>query len=157
MQRLPITKEQITNAIEQTKTMAAASRIVNISFSSFKRYAEKFGVYKPNPGGKGTHYNIGRECYWKFLLKDILNGKYPNYHSDELRIRLFKEGLKPRACEKCKLTEWLGTPISLELHHKDGIKTNHKWKNLEILCPNCQAQTETYRGKNIKVLNNRLQ
>jgi 5-methylcytosine-specific restriction endonuclease McrA len=32
----------------------------------------------------------------------------------------------------------------------DGNPYNHKLDNLKILCPNCHAQTETYRGKNVK-------
>jgi 5-methylcytosine-specific restriction endonuclease McrA len=42
----------------------------------------------------------------------------------------------------------LGNPIPLELEHKDGNCTNHNIENLELLCPNCHALTDTYRGKN---------
>lgn len=64
--------------------------------------------------------------------------------------RLFQEGLKEKKCEWCELTEWRGQPISLELDHIDGDKTNNTLSNLRILCPNCHAQTPTYRGRNIK-------
>lgn len=52
-------------------------------------------------------------------------------------------------CNSCGLEDWLGEKIPLELEHKDGTSTNHKLSNLELLCPNCHAQTSTYRGKNI--------
>lgn len=51
-------------------------------------------------------------------------------------------------CECCKQTEWLGKPMPLELNHIDGNATNHSEENLEAICPNCHAQTPTYKGKN---------
>lgn len=40
-------------------------------------------------------------------------------------------------------------PIALELHHINGIKDDLRIENLQILCPNCHAFTDNYRGKNI--------
>jgi len=34
------------------------------------------------------------------------------------------------------------------VHHKDGDRTNNEYENLTLLCPNCHALTDTYRGKN---------
>jgi hypothetical protein len=71
--------------------------------------------------------------------------------STSLRKRLIKAGLLPAACSKCKRTKWLGQPISLELDHVNGDKRDNRLINLRILCPNCHAQTPTYRGRNIRV------
>ncbi len=49
---------------------------------------------------------------------------------------------------KDKLSLWLNKPIPLELHHKDGDNTNNELDNLELLCPNCHALTDNYRGRN---------
>ena len=65
-----------------------------------------------------------------------------------MRKRLFSEKVKDEKCEVCGLTEWLGKKLSLEVDHKDGNRYNHNLNNLQILCPNCHSQTETYRGKN---------
>lgn len=70
--------------------------------------------------------------------------------SNKLRRKLLREGLKEHRCERCKNTMWNGTKIPLEVHHKDGDKSHNTIDNLELLCPNCHAQTDTYRGKNIK-------
>jgi len=69
--------------------------------------------------------------------------------SSHLRRRLIDEGLKPHRCEICNGTAWNGQPISLELDHIDGDRTNNTFVNLRLLCPNCHAQTPTYRGRNI--------
>jgi len=50
-------------------------------------------------------------------------------------------------CNKCSLKSWLGKPLTLELHHIDGNKTNNKRENLEAICPNCHSQTDNFRFK----------
>jgi len=35
-----------------------------------------------------------------------------------IKARLIKEGLKAEHCETCGLSEWLGRPLGLELHHQ---------------------------------------
>ena len=67
-----------------------------------------------------------------------------------LAKKLLKEGIKKHMCECCLNTTWNGLPIPLEVHHKDGDNTNNKLENLQLLCPNCHALTDTYRGKNTK-------
>jgi 5-methylcytosine-specific restriction endonuclease McrA len=67
-----------------------------------------------------------------------------------LRLRLIREGLLESKRNRCQLTQWNGLPIPLELEHKNGIHTDNSIENLELLCPNCHAQTLTCRGKNKK-------
>lgn len=51
-------------------------------------------------------------------------------------------------CECCGLTDWQGNPITLEMEHIDADKKNNTRDNLKLLCPNCHAQTPTWkRGK----------
>jgi predicted HNH restriction endonuclease len=37
--------------------------------------------------------------------------------------------------------------IPLELDRINGDRTDNRKENLRLLCPNCHALTETYRGK----------
>lgn len=73
--------------------------------------------------------------------------------SAKLKNRLLDEGYKEHKCENplCQLTEWNGKPIPLELHHINGDNTDNRLENLQMLCPNCHAQTDTYcRKKTVK-------
>lgn len=51
-------------------------------------------------------------------------------------------------CTTCKRKTWLGEPIPLVLDHIDGNSWNWKLCNLRLLCPNCDALTPTYKGRN---------
>ena len=51
-------------------------------------------------------------------------------------------------CEVCKRVQWRGKLIPLELEHSDGNSQNNTRENLKLICPNCHAQTSTYKGKN---------
>lgn len=66
-----------------------------------------------------------------------------------LKRRLIEEGLKVNRCERCGLTEWRGEPLSMALHHRNGIGKDNRLANLELLCPNCHAQTENFAGRNV--------
>jgi Zn finger protein HypA/HybF involved in hydrogenase expression len=76
----------------------------------------------------------------------VENSNYNN--TNKLKKRLIKEGLFEKKCYKCGNIEWLGQPIALELEHINGNNKDHRIENLTLLCPNCHAQTATYRGKN---------
>jgi hypothetical protein len=86
----------------------------------------------------------------KIPLIDIFSGLHPLYSSGDLRKRLISENIYPAKCNGCNNDKWRDVPIPLELEHKDGNPTNHELSNLELLCPNCHAQTSTYCGGNAK-------
>lgn len=111
-------------------------------------FLKEWGIdYKGNQNHKG--------------IKDIGYIPVENYLNDTKRItsyklvrKLFKEGIKEKKCERCGLTEWLGEEIPLELHHKNGKHYDNHLENILILCPNCHAFTENYRGKAKKKIDN---
>lgn len=65
-----------------------------------------------------------------------------------LKLRLVREGHKRAMCEVCGLREWRGRPLSLALHHINGDRHDNRLGNLELLCPNCHSQTDTFSGRN---------
>jgi DNA-binding CsgD family transcriptional regulator/5-methylcytosine-specific restriction endonuclease McrA len=76
----------------------------------------------------------------------LVAGKYRG--RENLKLRLVKEGLKEPSCERCGVGEWRGEPLSLALHHINGDRLDNRLENLELLCPNCHSQTDTYSGRN---------
>lgn len=51
-------------------------------------------------------------------------------------------------CEICKLREWREKPIPIILDHVNGKSDDWSLKNLRLICPNCDAQTTTYKNRN---------
>ena len=87
---------------------------------------------------------LGKPFSWDEIL--IENSLYTS--TSRLRNRLIEHKLKENNCEQCGLAKWLGKPIPLELHHINGVNNDNRLPNLQLLCPNCHALTENYRGKN---------
>ena len=51
-------------------------------------------------------------------------------------------------CEVCKNSMWCNKKIPLVLDHINGNSDDWRKINLRLICPNCDAQTSTYCGKN---------
>jgi 5-methylcytosine-specific restriction endonuclease McrA len=49
-------------------------------------------------------------------------------------------------CEECGFEGYnkLTNKTILQIHHKDGDSSNNSESNLQVLCPNCHAMTETF-------------
>jgi HNH endonuclease len=75
----------------------------------------------------------------------VVGRKTSRHH---LKVRLIKEGLKENRCEICGIDEWLGKSLNTQLHHRNGDGTDNRIENLQLLCPNCHSQTDTYGGRN---------
>lgn len=65
-----------------------------------------------------------------------------------LKLRLLAAGLKEHRCEECGATDWRGRPLSMALHHVNGDGLDNRLENLQLLCPNCHAQTPNFGVKN---------
>ena len=97
----------------------------------------------------GQAWNKGKVIGPKRPIEEYLK-ENSVVQSFRLKNRLLLEGFKEHKCECCGITEWNGKPAPLELDHINGNHQDNQLENLRILCPNCHAQTDTYRGKNKK-------
>jgi 5-methylcytosine-specific restriction endonuclease McrA len=124
--------------------MSEAAATLNIHFNTLKRLALLYGCYRPNQGLKGGK----KKTPVKFDLDKILSGDHPQFQTYKLKNRLLKEGIFIHKCAICGIDSWNNKQLNLELDHIDGNRINHALTNLRLLCPNCHAQTDTYRSKN---------
>lgn len=134
------TREDFEKAINESTSMAEAAKKLQMSYDTFRKWAQHYGLFNPNPSGKGTKkpktfktredvfrvfdYNVGR-----FVIKNwyLLDHKYE--------------------CEECGISEWNGEHLTLELEHVNGNRRDNRLENLKLLCPNCHSQTSTWRKK----------
>ena len=118
------------------------ARRLDCSPMTIDRYLKKWGIeYSGNKGGRGIrdpHRKTSLE-----LIDSINSGK--NINNSILRDRLIDDGIKEYKCEWCNATEWMGKPISLELHHKNFKHYDNNLDNLLILCPNCHSFAHKYK------------
>ena len=146
------TKEEYENAIKNAKSIAEALRNLGLidrggNYKIIKLAAKKYDIDMSHFDGQGWNKGLKFVPRQPKKLEEIMveNSSYSTYH---LKERILKEGVKEYKCEKCGAVEWLGNPIPLELHHINGDNTDNRLENIQILCPNCHALTDNYRGKN---------
>ena len=97
--------------------------------------------------GKPIPYNrmwCCHDCQMIYTARE----KIKNGTIGHIGLRGYLLRTRPHTCARCTLTEWMGQPITLESHHKDGNHYNNEETNLELLCPNCHAITGNYKAKN---------
>ena len=137
-------REDILRWVEENQSKAYMARELGCNPKTVSAVLERMGIdYSGNQSGKGH----SKDSKARMNLVEYLE-KSQDIQSNKVRKKLLEEGYKTHKCECCDLTEWMGKPIPLELHHKDGDRNNNTIENYELLCPNCHAFTDSYRGKN---------
>lgn len=80
----------------------------------------------------------------------VLSGKYSKNFGSQRTLSRVLISHRGHQCEVCKLFQWQGETIPINVHHKDGDAKNNKADNLQLLCLNCHGLTNNYGRKNSK-------
>jgi RNase P subunit RPR2 len=146
------TERQLRDAVKTSRSVRQVLKKLGLAeaggnYSTVQKKIDELVLDNSHFLGKGWKRGQSSPIFQAKPLEEILvsNSSYQSY---KLKQRLIKEHVKEERCERCQRTLWNGENIPLELHHKNGNRKDHRLDNLEFLCPNCHAQTETYRAKN---------
>lgn len=142
------TKDFLSEIVSDSKSQIEVLKKIGIrnaggNFKTLKKYLIQFDI-DTSHFFKNYEKMVFTKVENKLPLERILveNSSYSRTH---LKSRLFQEGLKIKICEMCGQGEnWNGKKISLILDHINGIYNDNRFENLRILCPNCNATTETF-------------
>ncbi len=144
------TIEQLQEAVTQSYSMRNVLILLGISprGGNYKGVLKRIAEHNINTSHfTGQGHNKGKTLKQRTTTEDYLSNKVP-ISSFRLKKRLITDGIFKHECSTCHLSLWLDNPIPIELDHIDGNNENNSLSNLRLLCPNCHALTETYRGKN---------
>ena len=146
-------KENLENIVKDSFSLAEVLRKLQLkevggNYDTVKKYIMQYGIDTSHFTGQG--WSKGKSYTDEtglIKLEDILQEDV-KYKSNTLKNRLIAAHLKQNICENCGCgNEWMGKPITLELHHINGNHFDNRIENLQILCPNCHSQTSTHRKR----------
>jgi Zn finger protein HypA/HybF involved in hydrogenase expression len=112
-------------------------------------------------GGKlqPDHYGSAKEKHktWEKRreekIRKWLDGRWDGSYATGSLSAMVRNYLLEDANYRCKKCGWgevhVITGVSpLTINHINGNPSDHSYKNLEVLCPNCHSLTENYGGLN---------
>ena len=145
----PLSRKQIENAMQHTKSGHAAARYLRVSYDTYVKWAKQYideetgktlQELHSNQAGKGIPKFI-KHSPKKMSLKDIIEGKQSpkSFNPDKIKYRLIQEGYLAQECNNCGFCEHrvLDYKVPLLLHFKDKNTNNYLLDNIELLCYNC--------------------
>jgi hypothetical protein len=145
------TRDELSEAIAAADCWAETLRLLGMrvaggNHATVKRWAAEWAIAADHFTANGARARSARGRARP--LEDVLVPG-SGYKRSSLKERLYREGLKARACELCGQGElWRGKRMSLILDHVNGDASDNRLENLRIACPNCAATFDTHCGKN---------
>ena len=133
---------KVIEAAKNSLSAHEAMQKLGCKYSTYKKHAERLGVWFTNQSGKGT----SKTKKTRLTSKDVFSGRA--MQTGQVKRILLRENIINNECEICGVNEWQGKELTCHLDHINGDCHDHRLDNLRMLCPNCHSQTETYAGKN---------
>lgn len=149
------TRDELVEAVANSESIASTLRQLGLvprgaNYRTIKQEIDRAKLstehFKGKSWLKGKSIRTGPPAIP--ILELLVDGR--RCSTSDLKARLLREGLKRQICEICRTDSWQDHPIPLELDHINGRPEDNRLKNLRLLCPNCHAMTDSYRGKNIR-------
>lgn len=141
------TRDELAKIVSESVSKSEVCRKLGLRpvGGNFRRVSDdikKYGIDISHFTGRPRPGNMNAPLH----LDTILDNGLP-CSSTTLKNRLLREGYKEHRCEVCGNTTWQNQPIPLELHHINGIHDDNHRDNILLVCPNCHALTDTFRGR----------
>jgi hypothetical protein len=148
------TKELLAPIVKRNTTIAGVLKELGVRFSGgthnhIRKRIDGFGIDSSHFTGKCS-FEPGTHTWYRRTAAEILivSSKPWRTPGSKLRRALLEIG-RPNECGVCGIKpEWNNKPLVLVPDHKNGDSKDNRPENLELLCPNCHSQTETFAGRN---------
>jgi len=135
----PLLQSEIAAAQAVSKSGREAARKLGVNYLTYRKYAKMYNMHTLlNPYNRGIKKDVDPEV-GKYPLKELLDGKHPDYPVYRLKDKLIRSKRKDACCEMCGYRERRITDgkIPLLLNFEDDDSKNHKMDNIKLLCYNC--------------------
>lgn len=151
MSKRKYTVDDVRKAVADSLSVAGTLRILGIkpiggNYRTINRIIKENDIDISHFTGQG--WNVGLKFRPNKGMDDTLIFTANSPYKCSWRLREHYKALTgKRACDCCGLSEWQGQPIPLEIHHINGDNRDNRLENLSLVCPNCHALTNHYRGR----------
>lgn len=115
------------------------------SFCSVSIASQKGGVFR-FCSVSCQHAKAREEFEGRWVLGEVSGMNSTGQASGFIRSILLEA--QSRKCAICRLDEWMGEAIPLELDHVNGDSFDCSRENVRLICCNCHSTTPTYKGRN---------
>lgn len=150
------TKELLTKVFAESISVAAVMRSLEVKPSGGLHHhllqkAKRWGISTSH--FRRISHLKGKTHSWakKRPIEEWLTAN-AKVNRTSLKRRLLQEGILKNICGGCGQPPiWNGKRLVMVLDHINGVNDDYRRENLQLLCPNCNSQTDTFCGRNRKI------